>query len=174
MKALRKKKLKGHLVFEFMLAVVIFFGIVIYVLNYLNGTMTVYKGEFFSESMKSKATQIGELLVLNKGNWSGGIPTVAGLSEDWPVLNRTKIIWLNSSCNSNYQGFMDNLGVNPGKRLKIVINETRPDGTVSALANCPSQQKVGIRNTEAKRHALVPDASNPSIMNVASIYIYIW
>jgi hypothetical protein len=129
--------------------------------------------------MESKASQIGELLVLNKGNWSGGIPSVVGLAENWPVLNRTKISWLNSSCNNtyanyNYANLSKNLGISPVNRLKIMVKETKPDKTVSDLVDCPPGKMVNARKAETKRYALVSDASNPSAMNVASVFIYIW
>jgi hypothetical protein len=167
--------MKAQLIFEFMIAVVIFFGIVLYVMNYLNGTMAGYSGEFFSESMKSKSGQIGEMLVMNQGNWtpSGGL-VVAGLADGWPVLNRTKINWMNAYCNNNYQAFTDNLEISPRNRLKIVVNETRPDGTVSSLADCPSGQTAGLGKTETRRYVLVPDASSPGVMNVAVVYVYVW
>jgi hypothetical protein len=162
-------------VFEFMVAVVIFFAIVIYVLNYLNGAVAGYSGDALSQSMESKVTQIGEMLVMNKGNWtaSGGLG-VAGLADRWPVLNRTKMSWLNAYCNGNYAAMLDNLGVNPSKRLKIVINETRQNGAVSTLVDCPSGQLVGVKRIEARRYALVPDSAIPGTLNAANVYVYIW
>ena len=158
-----------------MVAMVVFFGIVLYVLNSLNASVSGYSTDFLSETMESKANQIGELIVLNKGNWSasGGL-VLAGVAEDWPVLNRTKIFWLNVSCNNDYPGFLSNLGLSSRNGLKVVINETKPDGTVSSLADCPAGRLVNVKRAEAKRYALAPDVSSPNIMNVAGVFVYVW
>ena len=162
-----KRKLKGQLVFEFMIAVVIFFGVMFYVLSYLNGTVTTYSADYSSESMESRASQIGEMLVMNRGIWSSGNPVVMGLAEEWPVLNFTKISWLNSSCNNDYAGFSTKLDVPPGKRLKIkVVNETDK----SVMADCRWGQPISgnVTKAETRRYAVL------NTSDVVSVYVCIW
>lgn len=159
--------MKGQLIFQFMIAVVIFFGVMFYVLNYLNGTVAGFSADFSSESMESRASQIGEMLVMNKGKWVSGNPDVVGLAEEWPVLNSTKIAWLNSSCNSGYEAFAAKLAVPPGKRLKItVINET----SKAKMAECKWGQTVSGNATKAEttRYAVL------NTSDVVSVYVCIW
>lgn len=166
MKRCPKNKMKGQLVFEFMIAVVVFFGVVVYVLNYLNGNVSAYSADSLSESRQSKASQIGELLVLNKGNWAGGIPAVVGLSEEWPVLNYSKIMWMNASCNSDYHGFMDKLGVPYRNGLKIMVMDEQG----GYLADCMWGKPVpaNMAKAEAKRYGLNQTGS------VLAVSVYVW
>ncbi len=157
--------MKGQLVFEFLVAVLVFFGIVFYVINYLSWTVSGYSNDFSAENMESEASQIGELLVLNKGSWSGGVPIVVGLAQEWPVLNSTKISWLNASCNSDYGGFVKKLDVHPKYRMKITIrNET------AFLADCRWSQAISgnVTKAETKRYALSESGS------VLAVYVTIW
>ncbi len=167
MKPGRKKRMKGQLVFEFMIAVVIFFGLIFYVLNYLNGTVAGYSADYSAESMESRASQIGEMLVMNRGVWVSGNPLVTGIAENWPVLNSTKISWLNSSCNTGYEAFAAKLDVPPGKRLKLtVINEN----SGSKMADCKWGQAVSgnVTKAETTRYAVLTTG------DVVSVYVCIW
>jgi len=160
--------MKGQLVFEFIVAVLIFFGIVFYAINYLSWTVSGYSSDFSAENMESEASQIGELLVLNKGNWSGGNPVTLGLAQEWPVLNSTKISWLNASCNtlpSGYAKIMENLDVHPRYRMKITIrNET------AFLVDCGLGAPISgnVTKAETKRYALSESGS------VLVVYVTIW
>ncbi len=150
-----------------MIAVVIFFGVMFYVLNYLNGTVAGYSADYSAESMESRASQIGEMLVMNRGVWSSGNPVVMGLAEGWPVLNSTKISWLNTSCNIDYAGFSTKLDVPPGKRLKLtVVNET----SKAKMADCQWGQAVSgnVTKAETTRYAVL------STGDVVSVYVCIW
>lgn len=161
---------KGQLVFEFLIAVLIFFGIVFYTLNYLSWTVSGYSSDFSAESMESKASQIGEMLVLNGGTWSGGSPITPGLAEGWPVLNSSKISWLNASCNSDYEDFVRILGLNPGHRLKLTITETQPSGAVSVMADCRWGLTVtgNVTKAETKRYALSESG------NMLGVKVVVW
>lgn len=162
--------MKGQLVFEFLVAVMVFFGIVLYSLNYLSWTVSGYSSGLSMENMESKASQIGEVLVMNEGKWAGGNPVVMGLAKDWPVLNSTKISWLNSSCNNDYGRFSDKLGMQPKHRVKITISETQADGTVLVRAECMWGQAVPgyVNKAEAKRYALSESG------NVLTVYVLVW
>jgi len=170
-----KRKLKGQLIFEFVVAVVIFFAIVIYTLNFLNGQVATYSGEYYTESVDSKAVQIAELLVLNNGSWTpGGGLVVAGIAQEWPVLNRTKASWLNNYCDDYYVALMNNLGVSQQNRLKIVVNETRSTGQVRNVVDCPTDMVPGAERTEARRYALIPAVAAGEPLNPAVVYVYLW
>jgi len=176
MKALGKRKLKAQLIFEFLIAVLIFFGILFYTVNYLSWTVSGYSADFSSQSMESEVSQVAELLVLNKGSWTGVwpnvIPVSPGLAQEWPVLNDSKIRWLNSSCNtlpSGYEDLLKKLDLSPKHRVKIRITETMPAGT-SVRADC--RWEVPIANTaasvETRRYALSESG------NILTVGVIIW
>ncbi|MEM5812087.1 MAG: hypothetical protein QW286_00035 [Candidatus Aenigmatarchaeota archaeon] len=157
-----KAKFKGQLVFEFIVAVIVFLGIMFYILNYVNATFNGYREGFFSEDMENKAMQIAELLLINRGNWTGSGSMISpGLAEDWPLLNSTKISWFNTTCNSDYEGVMKNLGVHPRYRVKIVVkNES------SELAKCTMGEPSG-RTTEVRRFGV-------SDKGFITVSIWVW
>jgi len=156
--------MKGQLVFEFLIAVMVFFGVLVYVINYLSTSFYTTRQEFASNSLESKAFSIGELLVLNKGNWSNGVPAVAGLAEDWPVLNSSKIQWLQTYCVGNYGGLTRNLGIEERNSLRIVVNES---GNPAGLVDCGPKIAWPAR-AEARRVALSESKK------VLSVYVGIW
>ena len=165
--------MKAQLIFEFLIAVLIFFGLVFYALNYLSWTVSGYSSDFSGENLESKASQIGEMLVLNSGNWSGGSPVIAGLAQEWPVLNSTKISWLNASCNSlpsGYDNLMKRLGLNPKHRLRITITETQPSGAVLTRADCRWGVPVtgNAAKAETRRYALSESG------NMLGVNVIVW
>jgi hypothetical protein len=88
-----------------------------------------------------------------------------GLAQEWPVLNSTKISWLNASCNNNYADFMQRLDMQPRYKLKISIrNET------GFLADCRWGLPVSGNTTKAEtmRYALSESGS------VLTVYVTIW
>ncbi len=119
------KNRKGQLVFEFVIAAVFFFYIVFYVINYLNITATVFANDFYMNSLEFTAIQSSELLLHSRGVWNESIPKSLGLAEKWPVLNSTKIQYLDSYCRTNYESTLEKLDINSslGHGVKIEINE---------------------------------------------------
>jgi hypothetical protein len=75
-------KKKGQLVFEFLMAVLILFGIIIYTVNFLFANMNLYHSQFMSNFLESKALQISEVLMND--------PTM-GFVSAWPHLDTGKI-----------------------------------------------------------------------------------
>jgi len=143
------------MVFEFIIAVMLFFTIIFFMLNYMNTAVSGYDRDFFQEDMESKASQVSELLVMNNGVWVGREPVVLGISAGWPVLNSTKIQWLKNYCiyPANYSKLADSLGVHPRTMMKIQINETWSDGSLHELANCSVREPVSAK-IESKRFAI--------------------
>jgi hypothetical protein len=136
--------MKGQMVFEFVIAAVVFFGIVLYVINYLNTEMVTYSSDYFTNELESKAVQISELLVHNPGEWESlpvGNAWVLGLAaEEWPVLDDEKISNLGLLCKEDYDGVLELLDMEVstpyGRRLmKAMINITEV-GTESVIMEC--------------------------------------
>ena len=168
-----RKKVKGQLVFEFLVAVLIFFGILFYVLNYLGSSVSSYREAYASESMEGLSYKIGELLAMNKGNWSNGIPAVVGLAEGWPVLNWSKIQWLNEYCApanpANYQDLKRKLGIDDREGFSVVVDEIRPGGSINNLAKCPSGSVPEIRQAQSTRYGILD-----TTRNVVVIKTFVW
>jgi hypothetical protein len=131
---------KGQMVFEFILAAVLFMGIVIFVLNIINSNVAVFTGDYFSYSLENKAVAASESLV----KLSGGI----GLAEKWPVLNSTKISALNYTCSfpENYTVLLMDLNLfdKPSfgtYNVRIVVNESVSGNT---LLDCKPPAGAGL------------------------------
>lgn len=58
--------MKGQFVFEFLIAGIIFFAVVIYSINYLSVSVYDYKGKFYQNRLQNKAIQISEVLISGK------------------------------------------------------------------------------------------------------------
>lgn len=55
--------MKGQLIFEFLIAGLIFFAVIIYTINYLNVSTSEFKEKFSQSRLQSKAVQIAEILM---------------------------------------------------------------------------------------------------------------
>ena len=65
-------KRKGQMIFEFLVASVIFFAVIFYLINYLGVAVNTFSGNFYSDNLQNKALQISEFLVrfnLSEGGW---------------------------------------------------------------------------------------------------------
>ncbi|NIO21509.1 MAG: hypothetical protein GTN76_12405 [Candidatus Aenigmarchaeota archaeon] len=87
--------MKGQFVFEFLIAGIIFFAIVLYAMNFLNANVSDFRGKFYMDKLQSKALQISEIL----GNDKSSISLVEGPS----LFNISKIRNFNATyCNGGY------------------------------------------------------------------------
>ncbi len=120
------------MVFEFVVAAVIFFAVVFYTINYLNSGVSAFSGGSYVNNLEIRAIQISELLVHDPGVWEDSTPKIVGLSKEWPVLNMTKIQLLDGFCNysANYTYLLQNLGLEESRfgsrriyNVSIKINE---------------------------------------------------
>ncbi len=128
---------KGQMIFEFMVAAVLFFGIVLYIMSYLSASMASFSDDFHVNTLHSKAFAASELLVHTKGAWSGSVPVSMGLMKEYPMLDGTKMGYMGSYCQGNYRDVQEALGLvdtplfmSGAERrynVRIEINET--DGT---------------------------------------------
>lgn len=58
--------MKGQMVFEFIIAGLIFFTIIIYSINYLNFNVSDFRSKFYQSRLQSKAFQVSEILMSEK------------------------------------------------------------------------------------------------------------
>ena len=97
--------MRGQFVFEFLIAGLIFFTIVVYTISYLNVNVSDFKSKFYHNRLQSKAIQISEVLM-----GGGSYLSIADSSE----FNLTKIQEFNITyCNlseiSTYQNLVNDL-----------------------------------------------------------------
>jgi hypothetical protein len=166
---------KGQMIFEFMVAAVLFFGIVLYIMSYLNASMATFSDDLYINSLHSKALSASELLVVSEGNWSGSTPISIGLASGYPVLDSTKMQYLQSYCSNNYRDTLDKLNImgapfylaggGKGFDAYLEINET---GGASRLS-C-GQPPGGALFAEVHRVAL----SDDSPKKVLLVRVMVW
>lgn len=154
---------KGQMVFEFIVAAVFFLAIIIYVINYLNTTVSLYDNEYYSGYLESRAMEISEILVKNQGIWEGEVPVVPGLALEWPVLNHTKMLWFNAYCNINYEDFARDIGIDP--QIHGFMIEIREEGLPGTRVLCGILPR-GIVNARTERIAL-SEFNRP-------LYVFVW
>lgn len=112
-------KYKGQMVFEFVIATVLFIGVVFYVIFIMNTTMSSYVGSYYKNHLQEEALRVSELLVHSQGVWedAGGgnyVPKLPGLAISWPVLDDTKIEYLSGFCSLNQETFSSAFGLDSG------------------------------------------------------------
>jgi hypothetical protein len=93
--------LKGQLVFEFVIAAVIMFSIIVYSISFLNNRMDAYHTGFVSNSMESKAVKVTSML-LNQG---------CGIVGEWPMLDSGRCALLESECENDYDSVLARFGL---------------------------------------------------------------
>jgi len=95
------KKRSGQMIFEFIVAAVVFIAIIFYIITYLTSSMGAASSEFYASSLQGKAVQVSEVL----------LKTPSGLAEEWPVLSSTRIDEMERRCLNDYQGLVRELGL---------------------------------------------------------------
>jgi hypothetical protein len=102
--------MKGQMIFEFVVAAMIFFGVLFYIISLLNDNVRTFSTDSFEDSMHTKVLQISEHVLHSKGNWDGVEPDI-GLAKHWPVLSYEKIEKFSSYCDENYHSLVEMLGL---------------------------------------------------------------
>jgi hypothetical protein len=158
--------MKGQMVFEFIVAAVIFIGVVLYVVLLLNSTISSYTGDYSKNALNEKALRISEILVHSQGVWepvAGSSPTMyrpiqAGIASDWPVLNDTEIRYLASYCTVDYgkSGLVDLFGIG-GETLAEGVGIKISNSTNGSILDC-STGTVVLEHAYAERIAYTPES----------------
>ena len=166
---------KGQMIFEFMVAAVLFFGIIIYVLSMLSASMASYGTDAYSNALHSRAFAVSELLVASEGNWSGSVPISIGLALDYPVLSTTKMNDFDTYCQNNYLAVLNKLNLletpyflrGSGKTYNIFIEINETSGANRVTCGIP---KGGALFSEVRRVALSDDS--PQKVLIANIVVW--
>lgn len=121
----KEKKMKGQLVFEFVIAALMLFAIIIYTINYLTINSNLYHERFLSNMLESKAMQVSEILMNDPVN---------GIVDEWPLLDTAKMSAFNDSCDDDYVSMLYNFSMIDDfpytelHHMSVVVNGT--DGQV--------------------------------------------
>jgi hypothetical protein len=157
------RAMKGQLVLEFVVAAILLFGVITYVM----GNVMTSAGSFNVQSAESTRTAtafaISDLILREGGTWTGGEPLVVGVSDDWPVLNSTKLQDLEDYCGSDYEGLKYRLGLGPRNGMAILVNETG----VGEIMQCSSPE-TEVSHSKVTRFGLTEAG------NIAKIEIWVW
>jgi hypothetical protein len=141
--------MKGQFVFEFLLAGVIFFAIVLYAMNYLNVNVSDFKVRFYSDKLQSKALQISEVL----GNEKSSL----GLVESPYLFNKSRVDNFDSMYCKDQDGYMKmRVGLDLTERIEYGerlhnVNITLVTESGLILLDCGYTIPKGTERVEAER-----------------------
>lgn len=143
---------------EFIIAAVIFFSILLYVIIHMNSGLSEYREDFYVNEIQSKAVQISDLLVHNEG---------IGISGGYPVISGSRISSLDAVCRNDYSyaGLLETLDLKH-RRIKIQVNES---GTGIVLLDCGPDMPEKATNAGMTRFGLL-DTTNEAVI----ISLWIW
>jgi len=148
--------MRGQLVFEFIITVVVFLGIIIFVLNILNSNVAVFTGDYYSASLENKVVSVSEAFLKTNGS--------VGVEKDWPVLSDQGIIDFEDNCTVDFTGLLNkfDLGDKPSfgvydMRMEIVEIET--ENTVLTCSSDPAEPS-GVGIVTINRYALSEDGKS--------------
>jgi hypothetical protein len=153
--------MKGQLVFEFVLASLILFSVIIYAITYMTGSVGSYHGEFVSNSLESWVVKVSDVLLRSPER---------GIVSEWPMLDSNKYAQLESECQSDYDMVIERFGlvrkVTYDRPLHLYVSVEGVDGvTYMTCGNVPPQR---INRATITRFALLP--SN----DVARVMVTVW
>lgn len=145
------KRKSGQAVFEFIIAAVLFFAIIFYIINYLDTSVNNYSAGSQFNLLEAKTAEISEYLVY------------VNLTEEWPLLSYSAIADLEWSCNDDYPGLLKRFDLGD-KKVKLQIHEG-PE----LLLDCERARAVpDMERAEIERFAL---SENNTIL---SIRVVVW
>jgi len=159
--------MKGQFVFEFLLAGVIFFAVVLYAMNYLNVNVSDFQVRFYSDKLQSKALQISDML--------GNDRSSLGLVESPSLFNKSMIESFNSTYCLDQDGYLRmRLDLNLmekteyGERMHNV-NITLVTESGLILLDCGYNIPTGIERAEAERFGVFRENGE-----LAKLRVIVW
>jgi len=167
--------MKGQMVFEFIVAAILLFGIIVYSLTLLNVNATQFRDDSYHNDLEIRAIQVAELLVHNRGDYT--TPIAVGLSSNHPNISAANMNQLDILC-SGVDGYIEllkslnfletpYLSGRPNYDFRILIENSTDvfvDCKDPAGGTTPRGRYVGHTN----RFALGEDGS------IISIQAWVW
>ena len=149
--------MKGQLVFEFIIAAIIFIGIIVFVLNILNANVSIFSSQYQAYNLESKVIAASEVLVHTQGG--------VGVALDWPVLDQVKLDELNdvvtglcADVDVRYKRLLEllNLVERPGLQNTYNVNiEITGLQTGDNYLNCGKTFPEGVFSASIERFAIL-------------------
>lgn len=143
-------KMKGQLVFEFIIAAVVFIGIIVFVLNLLNSNVALFTEDYFSQALESKAVAASEAVLKTNGT--------VGLAKEWPVLSDQALSGFAANCTTDWSEMLKQLDLDakPSFGTYDMRLEVRTLPAQTLLLECApgSQVPSGVPVATVKRYAL--------------------
>ena len=151
------------MVFEFMISTVIFFGLVLYVMNQITYSSDVLRTESYESGLEALSVYVSESLVKSPGTWSEATALSLGIEDDWPYVNSTKIRYLNTTCSTS-QGYnyIRNMLTGALYHIKIIVK----DSSGYEYMNCG----YGINQTTGRTTRYALNESG----NALTLDFYVW
>lgn len=156
------KKRKAQLVFEFVVAVVLFIAIVLHIINILNINVSSTAESMMKDDLEYRAMQIADLLVRSKGS-SNSIGLAS--SRGWPYLNEAKLNNFRNECNkpNNLNSVYKKFDLKDREKARVFINTTFDEWECGPDA-------PNITKGYAKRYALYDTTASV----VTTIEVWVW
>ncbi|MBI2675346.1 MAG: hypothetical protein HYX24_02725 [Candidatus Aenigmarchaeota archaeon] len=161
------KNAKGQMLLEFVIAALIFFGILFFIISLLNTNVSRYSLSAVADSLESKAVRVSEML-LSEGMWDNGTYS-PGLVAGRNVIDYGKLGRFRELCENNYTYVQLLLGLTTqgmaGKNAKdfyISIDDDRKN-----VMECGGKQRPAT-SANIRRYAL---SQNNTIV---SLDIFVW
>lgn len=155
--------MKGQLIFEFVIAAFILFGIILFTINNLSDYMGLYHTNYQSNFLENRAMQISDILMNDPVN---------GIVDEWPVLSEAKMDSFNSTCNGDYINMLVNFSMIEDlpypslHHMHVLVNST--DG--QEFVNCGREPPTNITTATVTRFGMVP----PPTDKIAIMEIRVW
>jgi len=120
--------MKGQLIFEFVIAALVFFVVLFYVIVYMSGAINTYHLTFKNDNLESRTVRASEIIMTDSDR---------GVVSRWPVIDSNAMTAFAVSCN-DYTSLLNNLELletTPVQRY-YNTNITISDGSGSVLMSC--------------------------------------
>ncbi len=156
-----KGNLKGQIVFEFVIASLILFSVIIYAISFIAGDFNARHGRFLSDRLESNAIRVSNLLLSDHR----GI----GIVDVWPNLNQVMMNDLVVKKCGDYPSLQDSLGLREESPYVTYIhfNITVADESTTYV-NCGREPPEDVGKAVVTRYALSPSKK------VAKIGVTVW
>jgi hypothetical protein len=156
--------MKAQAVFEFIIASLLMFAIVIYTISYLSSAFAAHHEIATTADLESKAMRVSDMLTGD---------TDVGIFSLWPELDKGKMQGLNNSCDGNdgYFYTLDRLGLNetyPAMRYnRLYILASSKDGDI--YIDCGRVPVEDAASGQITRFGYVPGDGK-----LANITVTVW
>lgn len=146
---------KGQAVFEFVIASLLLFAIIVYTLNYISSNFGLHHSIYSSSRLEGVALRVSDFLVSDADN---GFADAGG----WPRMSRNKMLQFEQDCNCqdcDYYDLLESLDLKDSepydRYTRINIQAENEDGT--SYVSCGRTPPEDATQGTVTRFGYVPD-----------------